>query len=270
MKTVYSSFACLTILLLVFFQTGCHREQIPGEIGSQQLLSIDFPNQEMRREFEYDDQDVLLRIDGQRPGEDLHALEFAYEAGEVTDILSWRITSPTDEYVSHSFRWRQWSPYRTKYLTVQPSLITWLNYEDNWTLYFKTTDLFPDSITWNLDLTLLGLRCHWDASLHQLSAIAKRRIYTQTGWQYVPTDTSYLYHFDESINPLQYRIKVKNPTTLLQTLSPTNLVSVDTIFPDQRVNSFVRTIEYDDQDRPVVISYEQDGEMIREEWTYRR
>lgn len=110
----------------------------------------------------------------------------------------------------------------------------------------------------------------WDPQENTLTGLEKKRVYSQSTWGYIPTDTTYRYTFDEAINPRQYQTAVKDPISLFIAMSSTNLISVDTIFPDQSVNSFVRTIEYDDQNRPVVISYEQDGEMIREEWTYRR
>lgn len=267
---MYSSCAYLLIIFLFFCQTGCDREQIPGEIGSQQLLSIEFPNQQSRLDFLYDDQDTLRRIEGIRPGEEEHALEFHYENGQIEFMPNWRITSPTEEFISRRFTWRQRSSGQRTSLNVVPSLITWYNYDDTWYLHNSTLQPYPDSITWSEYFTQRSITCQWDAAQYQLSVTDRKRDNTQNGWQYLPTDTSYLYHFDEAINPLQYQIKVRNPTTLLQTISPTNLISVDTIFPDQSVNSFVRTIEYDNQNRPVVISYEQDGEMIREEWTYRR
>lgn len=270
MKTIYSSFACLPILFLFFFQTGCDREQIPGELGSQQLLSIEFPNQATRLDFIYDDQDTLRRIEGILPGEGENALEFHYENGQVEYMPNWRVSSPTEEFISRTFSWNRWNSGQTMTLSVYPSLITWYNYDDTWYLYSRSLQTFPDSITWSDFFAQRSLSCQWDASQNQLSAIAKKRVNTQNGWQYLPTDTSYLFHFDNSLNPRQFQLRVRNPTSLLETISPNNLVSVDTIFPDLRVNSFVRTIEYDDQNRPVVLSYEQDGELIREEWTYRR
>lgn len=271
MKTKYSSLACLSILFLFFFQTGCDREQIPGEIGSQQLRSIEFPNQDSRVDFIYDDQDTLLRMEGIRPGEEENAQEFTYRLGLIRDIQNWRITSPAEEFISHQLTWFRFSDGRPSSVTVKPSYLGYYNYEDNYWLHFPSPGKFPDSLTYHSRPSEMGLVFEWNTQQNQLTATEKKRIFTtQLGWHYAPTDTTYLLTFDEAINPLQYLTVVKNPTTLLASMSSTNLIQVDTIFPDLSVNSFVKTIEYDNQNRPIVISYEQDGEMIREVWTYRR
>lgn len=271
MKAIYSPFTCLTIIFLFFFQTSCDREQIPGEIGSQQLRSIEFPNQDIRIDFIYDDQDTLLRMEGARPGEEENAQEFTYRLGIIRDIQNWRITSPTEEFLSHSSTWFRYSDGRPSSLSVFPGLIDSYNYEDTWWMRYSNMDRFPDSLTWDAMPEQMNLVFEWNPQSNQLRATEKKRVFdSQSGWSYAPTDTTYVFTFDEAIHPLQYHLLPRNPTALLTSMSSTNLISVDTIFPDQSVSSFVKTIEYDNQNRPVVISYEQDGEMVREEWTYRR
>lgn len=271
---MYSSCAYLSIIFLFFCQTGCDREQIPGEIGSQQLLSVEFPNQGTRLDFLYDDQDTLLRMEGQRPGEEPYAIESSYNQGLIATLSLWRITSDTEEYLEGTFGWHRFRDNGGISMNIYPTNLFWPELNGNWYLSTKDPMANPGYVVWFAASSRKKMELQWDPQTNILTGIDSTAIRQPAGinplYLYHASDTIFQYTFDQSQNPFQYTIPGKNVSEFILSVMPHNLISVDTIFPDLSVNSFVRTIEYDDQNRPVVISYEQDGEMIREEWTYRR
>lgn len=271
---MYSSCAYLSIIFLVFFQTSCDREQIPGEIGSQQLRSIEFPNQGMRLDFLYDDQDTLLRMEGQRPGEAPYAIEISYDPGLIESLSLWRITSDTEEYLEGTLSWYRFPENGGISMNVYPYDLFWPDLNGDWFLSDRDPMANPGYVLWFAASSRKKMELQWDPQTNILTGIDSTAIRQPAGinplYLYHASDTVIQYTFDQNHNPLQYSIPGKNLNEFIRSAMPHNLISIDTIFPDQSVNSFVRAIEYDNQNRPVVISYEQDGEMIREEWTSRR
>ncbi|MDP5168882.1 MAG: hypothetical protein NWR72_01450 [Bacteroidia bacterium] len=136
----------------------------------------------------------------------------------------------------------------------------------SWTTNAPSEGIFPDSLIY-FDWDGFRARFFWNEADNQLFI----------SYIYAPpslsdpwireNDTTYLFTFDDKLNPLAGKMMIDDMHAFVQYHAPGNILSIETHWPD---TNFTNTWEYryDAQGRPVEVRYVKDGREVQENWSY--